>query len=133
MAQAVKELAAFDFEAQPSIDPKQIRDLAASRWIDVINERFGRIANWLVLLACVAAGTLAWWKFFKTEEQARVEDTMDGAQSIVDEQTSLDWPTSENAFASGAAVAAPPADEAAPQEVSDESLWSRSRDFDWGD
>jgi len=30
---AVKELAAFDFEAQPSIDPKQIRDLAASRWI----------------------------------------------------------------------------------------------------
>lgn len=30
---AVKELAAFDFEAQPSIDPKQVRDLAASRWI----------------------------------------------------------------------------------------------------
>lgn len=30
---AVKDLAAFDFEAQPSIDPKQIRDLAASRWI----------------------------------------------------------------------------------------------------
>jgi hypothetical protein len=26
---AVKELAGFDFEAQPSIDPKQIRDLAA--------------------------------------------------------------------------------------------------------
>jgi DNA replication protein DnaC len=30
---AVKELAGFDFEAQPSIDPEQIRDLAASRWI----------------------------------------------------------------------------------------------------
>ncbi|WP_276581206.1 ATP-binding protein [Bradyrhizobium sp. 186] len=30
---AVKEPAGFDFEAQPSIDPKQIRDLAASRWI----------------------------------------------------------------------------------------------------
>ena len=30
---AVKELAGFDFEAQPSIDPKEIRDLAASRWI----------------------------------------------------------------------------------------------------
>ena len=29
---------------------------------------------------------------FKTEEQARVEDTMDGVQSIVDEPTSLDWP-----------------------------------------
>jgi hypothetical protein len=30
---AVKELAGFDFEAQPGIDPKQIGDLAASRWI----------------------------------------------------------------------------------------------------
>ncbi|MDA9537369.1 hypothetical protein ACM41_14505 [Bradyrhizobium sp. CCBAU 21362] len=30
---AVKELAGFDFAAQPSIDPKQIRDLAALRWI----------------------------------------------------------------------------------------------------
>ena len=29
---------------------------------------------------------------FKTEEQARIEDTMDGAQSIVDEPTSLEWP-----------------------------------------
>ena len=29
----MNELAGFDFEAQPSIDPKQIRDLAASRWI----------------------------------------------------------------------------------------------------
>jgi DNA replication protein DnaC len=32
---AVKELAGFDFEAQPSIDPIQIRDLAASRWIAI--------------------------------------------------------------------------------------------------
>jgi DNA replication protein DnaC len=30
---AVKEHSGFDFEAQPSVDPKQIRDLAASRWI----------------------------------------------------------------------------------------------------
>jgi DNA replication protein DnaC len=30
---AVKDLGDFDFEAQPSIDPRQIRDLAASRWI----------------------------------------------------------------------------------------------------
>ena len=35
---------------------------------------------------------------FKTEEQARVEDTMDGVQSIVDEPTSLDWPTVEDTF-----------------------------------
>jgi len=30
---AVKELTGFDFEAQPSLDARQIRDLAASRWI----------------------------------------------------------------------------------------------------
>src|SRR5579864_9107937 len=35
---------------------------------------------------------------FKTEEQARVEDTMDGVQSIVDQPTSLDWPTAEDTF-----------------------------------
>jgi hypothetical protein len=73
---------------------------------------------------------------FKTEEQARVEDTMDGVLSIVDEPTSLDWPTVEDTFVS------PPPDEAAAesdapsseeQEPSDENLWSRSRDFDWGD
>jgi DNA replication protein DnaC len=29
----VRELSGFDFAAQPSIDPKQIRDLAAGRWI----------------------------------------------------------------------------------------------------
>ena len=30
---------------------------------------------------------------FKTEEQARIEETMDGVQAIVEETTSLDWPT----------------------------------------
>jgi hypothetical protein len=71
---------------------------------------------------------------FKTEEQARVEDTMDGVQSIVDEPTSLDWPTSQDTFVT------PPPEETAElvaddeqQEPSDENLWSRSRDFDWGD
>jgi hypothetical protein len=75
---------------------------------------------------------------FKTEEQARVEDTLDGVQSIVDEPTQLDWPTVEDAFMDPPALPAN-ADEAAAEEdapaeeVSDESLWSRSRDFDWGD
>src|SRR5579862_9542209 len=75
---------------------------------------------------------------FKTEEQARVEDTMDGVQSIVDEPTSLDWPTVEDSFLEQPPEAVVteehPAVEPAPaDEVSDESLWSRSRDFDWGD
>jgi len=83
---------------------------------------------------------------FKTEEQARLEDTMDGVETIVDEPTSLDWPTTEDTFIEEpqTVVAAPepravpdaePADVPAsePDQPSDENLWSRSRDFDWGD
>ena len=75
---------------------------------------------------------------FKTEEQARIEDTMDGVKSIVDEETSLDWPVDET-FTERPAVAAAPDPDATqesvtdPDQPSDENLWSRSRDFDWGD
>jgi hypothetical protein len=67
---------------------------------------------------------------FKTEEQARVEDTLDGVQSIVDEPTSLDWPSDDTFIDAPTEVA-----EAVEGETdqTDESLWSRSRDFDWGD
>jgi hypothetical protein len=68
---------------------------------------------------------------FKTEEQARVEDTMDGMKTIVDEPTSHDWTAaSESVFTEES-----PVEEAEEEsaEASDESLWSRSRDFDWGD
>jgi hypothetical protein len=73
---------------------------------------------------------------FKTEEQARVEDTMDGQQSIEDEATSLDWPTSEDTFIDPPVEPATPAPNGAEtqaDDASEESLWSRSRDFDWGD
>jgi hypothetical protein len=82
---------------------------------------------------------------FKTEEQARHEDTMDGVQGIEAEETSLDWPTTEDTFidepqaplaplpvAEETQEAAVPA-AAEPDQPSDENLWSRSRDFDWGD
>src|ERR1700733_13551337 len=36
---------------------------------------------------------------FKTEEQARVEDTLDGMKTIVDEPTSHEWPTAETVVA----------------------------------
>ena len=68
---------------------------------------------------------------FKTEEQARVEDTLDGVQSIVDEPTSLDWP-SEDTFID-TPTEANEAVEGEAADQTDESLWSRSRDFDWGD
>jgi hypothetical protein len=53
---------------------------------------------------------------FKTEEQARIEETMDGEEAaIATERVPLAWPTEESV---------------AEEE---EGLWSRSRDFDWGD
>jgi hypothetical protein len=78
---------------------------------------------------------------FKTEEQARMEDTMDGVQGIEAEETSLDWPTTEDTFidapSSATAVPEETVEDAAAQpdadQPSDENLWSRSRDFDWGD
>ena len=61
---------------------------------------------------------------FKTEEQARIEETMDGELSFaVEAHGSLPWPgeaTAENAVA---------------VEVEDSGFWAvdRARDFDWGD
>jgi hypothetical protein len=55
---------------------------------------------------------------FKTEEQARIEDTLDGGVSIADGEEEL------------VAVHAHALDDA---PVVDQGLWSRSRDFDWGD
>jgi hypothetical protein len=77
---------------------------------------------------------------FKTEEQARIEETMDGIPGIEAEETSLDWPTTDDTFID-APEAAPEATQESvggvesldPDQPSDENLWSRSRDFDWGD
>ena len=64
---------------------------------------------------------------FKTEEQARLEETMDGAPDFVAHgvDTSLPWPGEEPAE-----TAAPPA-----AEIEDSGFWAvdRARDFDWGD
>ena len=51
---------------------------------------------------------------FKSEEQARIEETMDGEESLPSEPVSL-------------AVAEP------EQPTDEDTLWGRSRDFDWGD
>jgi hypothetical protein len=76
---------------------------------------------------------------FKTEEQARFEDTMDGVQGIEAEETRLDWPTTDDPFIAtpavdpDATVEAVLPDTADADQPSDENLWTRSRDFDWGD
>ena len=75
---------------------------------------------------------------FKTEEQARIEDTMDGVPGIEAEETSLEWPTTEDTFIDAPQLPEPEATQETviledPDQPSDENLWSRSRDFDWGD
>jgi hypothetical protein len=76
---------------------------------------------------------------FKTEEQARFEDTMDGVQGIEAEKTHLDWPSTDDTFIAApavdpdATVEAVMPDAADAEQPSDENLWTRSRDFDWGD
>ena len=53
---------------------------------------------------------------FKTEEQARLEETMDGEERTIAPEASKEdaWPD----------------EEPVTQET---GLWSKSRDFDWGD
>jgi hypothetical protein len=55
---------------------------------------------------------------FKTEEQARIEETMDGEESIPAEQLP--------------SLAVQPEQPEQPVQEED-TLWGRSRDFDWGD
>jgi hypothetical protein len=57
---------------------------------------------------------------FKTEEQARLEETMDGDEhAVTSEPTVLAWPGEETV------------EHVEPE--SEEGLWTKSRDFDWGD
>src|SRR5947209_13210546 len=55
---------------------------------------------------------------FKTEEQARLEETMDGSLLAVVAHSgpAHAWPGEEHIV-----------------QTSEDGLWSRSRDFDWGD
>jgi hypothetical protein len=55
---------------------------------------------------------------FKTEEQARLEETMDGQVPAPVAARTLKWPGED------------PDEQLPPLE---ENLWSQSRDFDWGD
>jgi len=56
---------------------------------------------------------------FKTEEQARLEETMDGETAVAVESFPVTWPGEDTV-------------EHALPEL-DDGLWSRTRDFDWGD
>ena len=62
---------------------------------------------------------------FKSEEQARLEETMDGVEHEPARATVLQWPGEDS-------VEVLPNGQA-PEPQEDSSLWGRSRDFDWGD
>jgi hypothetical protein len=57
---------------------------------------------------------------FKSEEQARLEETMDGTEPAVEmAATTHLWPGEDTLEAA--------------ETTDDQGLWGRSRDFDWGD
>ena len=55
---------------------------------------------------------------FKSEEQARLEETLEGVEAPTSE-SQAPWPGEEEEAPEGPAL--------------DEGLWGRSRDFDWGE
>jgi hypothetical protein len=56
---------------------------------------------------------------FKTEEQARLEETLDGTEPVVAHTATAEWPITS-------------AEE--PEQSLEDSLWGQTtRDFDWGD
>ena len=61
---------------------------------------------------------------FKTEEQARLEETMDGEPAVQLDRSRLPGPARSPARTSATTAA---------ETDEDTGLWSRSRDFDWGD
>jgi hypothetical protein len=55
---------------------------------------------------------------FKTEEQARVEDTLSESDPDIDPMRVLAWPNGNGEV---------------PEVDPEDTLWGRSRDFDWGE
>ena len=96
----------------PSIFAKVIQDHLE------LKERNARLEDHMPLKEYQADDPFDNHPLFKTEEQARLEETMDGVEAPQLESTTLAWPGEEAA---------------AETPELEESLWSRSRDFDWGD
>jgi hypothetical protein len=69
---------------------------------------------------------------FKTEEQARLEETMDGAEPAMEMEMAMASAVEPEEALQAWTEPAPAAPAPVPAEDED-GLWSRSRDFDWGD
>ena len=91
-----------------------------------LKERNSRLEESMPLTHYKSADPFDNHPLFKTEEQARLEETMDGVQPDFVAQTaatSLPWPGEETA------------EHAPGGEIEDSGFWKvdRARDFDWGD
>src|SRR2546421_7790115 len=85
-----------------------------------LKERNARLEDSMPIGHYKAADPFDNHPLFKTEEQARLEETIDGDEpAVAAAPTVLAWPGEDTA-------------EHATSD-SEESLWGRSRDFDWGD
>ena len=98
----------------PSMFAKVIQDHLA------LKERNSRLDDSMPLTYYKNSDPFDNHPLFKTEEQARLEETMDGEEPAVVESTVLAWPGEDTAT-----------DVAA--HADEDSLWGKSRDFDWGD
>ena len=98
----------------PSLFAKVIQDHLA------LKERNSRLDDSMPLTYYKNADPFDNHPLFKTEEQARLEETMDGEEPAVVATTVLAWPGEDTA------------DEVVPH-ADEGSLWGKSRDFDWGD
>jgi hypothetical protein len=98
----------------PSLFAKVIQDHLE------LKERNSRLDDSMPLMDYKTADPFDNHPLFKTEEQARLEETMDGEEPAIVESTALAWPGEDTA------------DEVDAQPE-DDNLWSKSRDFDWGD
>ena len=106
----------------PSIFAKVIQDHLE------LKERNARLEESMPIGHYKAADPFDNHPLFKTEEQARLEETMDGVEPdfvahSTESVAALPWPGEETAENAPAA------------EIEDSGFWKvdRARDFDWGD
>lgn len=87
-----------------------------------LKERNSRLEDTMPLGHYKSADPFDNHPLFKTEEQARLEETMDGQEpvAVAVESSPLAWPGEETA-------------DDVQTHVDEDSLWGKSRDFDWGD
>ena len=98
----------------PSIFAKVIQDHLE------LKERNAKLEEAMPLGHYKAADPFDNHPLFKTEEQARLEETMDGEELVaVSEPAALAWPGEETQEHAGTDA--------------EGHLWTKSRDFDWGD